>query len=412
MSKTSANRGTILLLTQVYVPDPASVGQHMHDATSELVRRGWGVNVLAANRGYDDPSRKYERREQRDGVDIHRLPLSSFGKSTILRRVLAGVLLMFQEIVWGLFTPRLEAIVVSTSPPMCPVAAIIISLLRGVPICYWVMDINPDQVIRLGKVGARSLPVRCMNWLNRRILGRAKRVVVLDRFMAALLQEKRDINAKSAIMPPWPHADATDRITHEENQWRTKNVPDDAFVIMYSGNHAVTTPLTTVLQAAMDMEDDAQLHFFFVGGGLGKAEVDELIKAKSPPSIHSMPYQPMETLKYSLGAADVHLVMVGDDMVGVVHPCKIYGAMAVGRPILLIGPNPCHASDIVKDNNIGWHIPNGDAEGLLKILRTIRGTPPEVLQAMGERAQEAVCREFSKEILCGKFCDVVEETAG
>jgi colanic acid biosynthesis glycosyl transferase WcaI len=295
---------------------------------------------------------------------------------------------------------------------MCPVAAIIISLLRGVPICYWVMDINPDQVIRLGKVGARSLPVRCMNWLNRRILGRAKRVVVLDRFMAALLQEKRDINAKSAIMPPWPHADATDRITHEENQWRTKNVPDDAFVIMYSGNHAVTTPLTTVLQAAMDMEDDAQLHFFFVGGGLGKAEVDELIEEKSPPSIHSMPYQPMETLKYSLGAADVHLVMVGDDMVGVVHPCKIYGAMAVGRPILLIGPNPCHASDIVKDNNIGWHIPNGDAEGLLKILRTIRGTPPEVLQAMGERAQEAVRREFSKEILCGKFCDVVEETAG
>ena len=65
MSKTSANRGTILLLTQVYVPDPASVGQHMHDATSELVRRGWGVNVLAANRGYDDPSRKYERATQR-----------------------------------------------------------------------------------------------------------------------------------------------------------------------------------------------------------------------------------------------------------------------------------------------------------------------------------------------------------
>jgi glycosyltransferase involved in cell wall biosynthesis len=412
MSNTSANRGTILLLTQVYVPDPASVGQHMHDATSELVRRGWGVNVLAANRGYDDPSRKYERREQRDGVAIHRLPLSSFGKSTILRRVLAGVLLMVQEIVWGLFTRRLEAIVVSTSPPMCPVAAIIISFLRGVPICYWVMDINPDQVIRLGKVGPRSLPVRCMNWLNRRILGRAKRVVVLDRFMAALLQEKRDISTKSGIMPPWPHADATDRITHEDNKWRTANVPDDAFVIMYSGNHAVTTPLTTVLQSAMEMVDDAQLHFFFVGGGLGKAEVDDLIKAKSPPSIHSMPYQPMETLKYSLGAADVHLVMVGDDMVGVVHPCKIYGAMAVGRPILLIGPNPCHASDIVKDNNIGWHIPNGDAEGLLEILRTIRGTPEEVLQAMGERAREAVRREYSKEILCGKFCDVIEETAG
>jgi glycosyltransferase involved in cell wall biosynthesis len=410
MTQASAKRGTILLLTQVYVPDPASVGQHMHDAAAELVHRGWRVKVLAAARGYDDPSRKYQRREQRDGVDIHRLPLSSFGKATILRRVLAGVLLMLQEIVWGLCTRRLKTIVVSTSPPMCPVAALLISWVRRVPICYWVMDINPDQVIRLGKVGERSLPARCMNWLNRRILERSKRVVVLDRFMAALLQDKRDISEKSAIMPPWPHAEATELIAHADNAWRIDHMPDDAFVIMYSGNHAVTTPLTTVLQAAMQMTDDANLHFYFIGGGLGKAEVDELIAAKSPPTIHSLPYQPMEVLPYSLGAADVHLVMVGDDMVGVVHPCKIYGAMAVGRPILLIGPDPCHASDIVKDNDVGWHIPNGDMAGLLEVLRTIRQTPAEELRAMGERAQEAVRREFSKDILCGKFCDEVEAT--
>ena len=161
---------TILILTQVYVPDPASVGQHMHDAAAELARRGHAVKVYAASRGYDDPSRKYPLRETRDGVVIRRLPLSSFGKKSLPVRVLAAMLLMCQQIVYGVFTPGIRCIMVSTSPPMCPAAALVVSWIRRVPICYWVMDLNPDQVIELGKVKDGSLPVKCMNWLNRRIL--------------------------------------------------------------------------------------------------------------------------------------------------------------------------------------------------------------------------------------------------
>jgi glycosyltransferase involved in cell wall biosynthesis len=251
-----------------------------------------------------------------------------------------------------------------------------------------------------------------MNWLNRRILGRAKRIVVLDRFMQERLQRKVDLQGKSAVMPPWPHNDCAEMIAHADNAWRRDNVPEGAFVVMYSGNHAVTTPLPTVLKAAMQVQDDQDLHFFFIGGGLGKKDVDDLIAAESPPSIHSLPYQPMETLSYSLSAADVHLVMVGDEMVGVVHPCKIYGAMAVGRPILLLGPDPCHASEIVHENDVGWHIPNGDVERAVEVLREIRATSKGDLQAMGERAQAAVRRALSKEVLCGRFCDEVEAAAG
>ncbi|MCH2135546.1 MAG: glycosyltransferase family 4 protein [Phycisphaerales bacterium] len=403
---------TILILTQVYMPDPASVGQHMHDAAAELVRRGHRVKVYAASRGYDDPTRRYPLREVRDGVQIRRLPLSSFGKKSLPLRVLAGVLLMLQEMVRGLFTRRLSCILVSTSPPMCPVAALFISWLRRVPICYWVMDLNPDQVIELGKVKDGSLPVRCMNWLNRRILGRAKRIVPLDRFMEARLQKKRDITGKTAVMPPWPHDDHVEMIDHADNPWRQEHVDEGCFVIMYSGNHGFSTPVRTVLDAALQMQGDAGLEFLFIGGGVGKKDVDDTIAQHEPTNIRSMPYQPFETLRFSLSAADVHLVSVGDDVVGVVHPCKIYGAMAVGRPILLLGPDPCHASDIVADNRIGWHIPHGDVDRAIEVLSQIRSTSPEELRAMGERAQQAIRSTYSKAALCGQFCDQVELAAG
>ncbi|MDG2424298.1 MAG: glycosyltransferase family 4 protein [Phycisphaerales bacterium] len=400
--------GTILLLTQVYVPDPASVGQHLHDAAAELVRRGHKVRVLASGRGYDDPSVKYDRREVRDGVDIRRLPLSSFGKGSIFARVAAGVFLMIQEILHGLFTRRLDSILVSTSPPMCPIAAMVISFLRRKPITYWVMDLNPDQMIELGKIKEGSFSARTFNWLNRRILKRARRVVALDRFMADRLYRKIDIREKTDIMPPWPHDDHVEMIEHADNPWRKEHVKDGQFVVMYSGNHGFSTPVTTVLQAALRMQDEQGLEFLFIGGGVGKKEVDDTLEREKPTNVRSMPYQPFETLRFSLSAADVHLVSVGTDVVGVVHPCKIYGAMAVGRPILLLGPDPCHASDIVLENNIGWQISHDDIDQAVKVLQEIQATPHETLQEMGRRAQEVIRRDLSKDGLCGRFCDVVE----
>ncbi len=53
-------RDTILIISQVYVPDPASVGQHMHDVAREMLSRGWRVVVFTARRGYDDSSQKYK----------------------------------------------------------------------------------------------------------------------------------------------------------------------------------------------------------------------------------------------------------------------------------------------------------------------------------------------------------------
>ena len=73
---------TLLFLTQVFPPDPASVGQHMADAAREMASRGYRVVVLTARRGYEDPSARYPARERLDGVEVVRVPLASFGKAS------------------------------------------------------------------------------------------------------------------------------------------------------------------------------------------------------------------------------------------------------------------------------------------------------------------------------------------
>ncbi len=403
---------TLLVISQVYVPDPASVGQHMHDAAAELARRGYKVIVYASARGYDDPTIKYPLRETRDGVEIRRMPLSSFGKKSIPLRVLAQLIFLVQCAMRGVFTSKLRGVLVSTSPPMASVAALIVRFVRRVPLVYWVMDLNPDQMVELGKLKATSPIAKAFDAFNRYILKRATAVVALDRFMADRVNKKRDVSDKMDIMPPWPHDSALEVVPHESNPFREEHGlgsgDDGKFCIMYSGNHGFSTPVVTVLDAAVRMQDQENLKFFFIGGGVGKKDVRHTIETHNPTNITDLPYQPFDRIKYSLSAADVHLVSVGDDVVGVVHPCKIYGAMAVARPILLLGPDPCHVSDLIRDHHIGWHIKHGDVDGAIAVINEIAATPKADLVAMGERAKKVIDDELGMVALRGRFCDVVE----
>lgn len=398
---------TLLVISQVYPPDPTSVGQHMHDAAKNLAKRGLNVRVLTSARGYDNPSIKYPAREIMDGVDVIRLPLSSLGKKTMAHRLVAQAMFLTQAVLRGIFTPNLACILVSTSPPMASVAAIIIRIFRRAKVKFWVMDLNPDQLIEMGKITETSLPARAFNALNRLILRVADDVIALDRFMADRLNKKRDVHEKMTILPPWPHSEHMESIPHADNPFRKKHGLDGKFVVMYSGNHGQTTPVTTILDAAVRMQDREDLVFMFIGGGMGKRDV-ERIRAEHPEArIIDLPYQPFDQLQYSLSAADVHLVTMGNDVVGVIHPCKVYGAMALARPILLVGPPECHVSDIMHDRNIGIHIEHGDVEGAIAAIDRLRAMDPAERKKMGDAAAELVNEKFQQSQMINTFCDII-----
>jgi hypothetical protein len=143
--------------------------------------------------------------------------------------------------------------------------------------------------------------------------------------------------------------------------------------------------------------------FVFVGGGAGKREVE----AAGSRNILSLPYQPLDRLGESLSAADVHVVTMGDAMVGIIHPCKAYGAFAVERPIVFVGPRECHITDLLEDPTVGWQVAHGDVAEMVSRLRALAAMAPEELVRYGRQASELVRDRLSKDRLCSAFCDLV-----
>ncbi len=405
---THSPKKTLLVISQVYVPDPASVGQHMHDAAAELARRGYRVVVYASARGYDDPSRRYARRELRDGVHIRRLPLSSFGKGSIKVRLVAQALFLLQVMLRAVFLRRLRRILVSTSPPAASFAALFIRFFRRVPVTFWAMDINPDQLIAMGQTASDALPARLLDASNRTILRKACGVVALDRFMGERLEAKTPLGVRLAVMPPWPHESHLEPVDHAENPFREEHGLHDKFVFMYSGNISPAHPVDTFLEAARRMQDESQILFLFIGGGNGKRAIDNFIASHGLANLKTLPYQPLERLKYSLSAADVHLVVMGKEMVGIVHPCKVYGAMTVARPVLLLGPRRSHIGELLDEYHFGWQVDHGDVDAAVAKIRAIHATNLGKRAVMGQAGRSAIRNRLSMDTLCGRFCDVVE----
>jgi len=399
---------TLLVFSQPFVPDPASVGQHIADATMELARRGRRVVVIASDRGYDDPKKRYPRRENIGGVEIKRVPFTSFGKSRGYLRALGALVFMVRCLADGLFRRDLGAILFLTSPPFIGAVAALLGKVRRCPIAYWTMDINPDQLIVLGKIRPHGIAAKVLGAVNDFVLREATLVVALDRFMRERLNQRGNFSAKTIVIPPWPHEDSLEPVPAADNPFRARHGLQDKIVIMYSGNHSPSNPLTTLLDAAVYYKKDPRLEFVFVGSGTGKKQVEDYMAEHSLRNVLSLPYQPLRELRFSLSAADVHVVSLGNGMTGIIHPCKIYGAMSVARPILYFGPPSSHIADLLQAHDIGWQVPHGDITGAIKAIDTIRTASRESLEKKGRAAQQVIRQSLDQTRLRNQFCDEIE----
>jgi colanic acid biosynthesis glycosyl transferase WcaI len=233
------------------------------------------------------------------------------------------------------------------------------------------MDLKPDEAIAAGWLKEDSFASRWLQRLLNYSLRHAAETIVLDRFMKERILAKGIDGRRVNIVAPWSHDDAV-RYTQEGREaFRERHGLAEKFVIMYSGNHSPCHPLDTLCEAARRLAHRDQFAFCFVGGGSEQTKVARFAAQHRLSNVKCLPYQPLNELSESLSAADLHAVVMGEEFAGIVHPCKVYNIMAIGAPILYIGPQASHVSDIAAGTESGQFYlgRHGDIDGIVaKIL--------------------------------------------
>ncbi len=382
-----------------------ATAQQLTSLAVGLRERGHDVTVVTSARGYDDPSHKFASRETWNGVEIIRIPTLALGKKTKLRRALNFLSFLVASSWRLLLLPRFDCVVGLTSPPLISVLGALFVRLKGGEFYFWVMDLNPDEAVAAGWLKEDSMVARMLARMLRYSLNHSARVVVLDRFMKRRIELKGVPSERIEVISPWPFDDVVhfDRKSREE--FRLQHNLVDQFVVMHAGNHSPCHPLDTLLEAARLLADDTKIAFCFVGGGSEQAKVAGFAAANKLTNIHCLPYQPIEALAGVLSAADLHVAVMGEAFVGIVHPCKVYNILAVGAPLLYVGPAESSIVDVACQLNGRLQFYPAEHGEVSRVVDHIRSA----VTARTERSDPGeLDGQFSQSILLPRFISLLE----
>ncbi|MDA9101228.1 glycosyltransferase family 4 protein [Omnitrophica bacterium] len=397
----------ILFINQTFYPDVASTAQHLWDLTLSLNEKGHRIAVLSGRRCYVSPNTVYPAKEMHQGITIYRTwpPLMKrlHEKARVLEALLVNLAFAWKLLWIG----KYDKVVAMTSPPMVPFVSCLFAKFHRSDFINWVMDVNPDEIIEAGWIKETDIRARILDSVLRYALGTSHTVVVLDRFMKQRIMDKGVSGPKIEICPPWPHDEDLEMIPHVQNPFRTNHRIQDKFVIMYSGNHSLCHPLDTLLEAARRLRDDAKFVFLFIGGGERVREVTAFKERHGLSNIIQMGYQARSAIKYSLSAADLHTVVMGDRFVGVVHPCKIYGILKIGRPFLYIGPKESHIGDLMARAKMGFQVDHGNAAEASRVIKTVQQMSSQEKKDLSAVSQNMIHRNFSGEVLINRLSQLI-----
>jgi colanic acid biosynthesis glycosyl transferase WcaI len=340
----------------------------LSDLAFHLAERGWDVEVVTSRQRYEDAAAKLPPRETVNGVKVRRVWSTRFGRGFLPGRA-ADYATFYVSAFFALL--RRKAIIVAlTDPPLISVVAALAAKVRGATLINWTQDLFPEVAEALGMRGLRFLR-GIRDWSLRR----AKVNVALADLMAERLPN-------AIVIHNW--ADAA---------LHPIDLPHPRFVIGYSGNLGRAHDGATMLAAMESLRDDEVIEFAITGGGAQAAE----LRAKQLPNVRFSGYAPRERLSESLSSADAHLVTLRPQLEGLIVPSKFYGVLAVARPVLFVGAAGGALARIIRENDCGFVIEQGDSADLVRRIRELANDRNRARE-MGLRGRRLYDERFAPHI--------------
>jgi glycosyltransferase involved in cell wall biosynthesis len=392
----------LLLLNQYYPPDVAPTGRYLHDLARVLVGRGHEVHVLCSRRGYGGRER-FAAEEQRDGVRVHRVGAVGFGRRLKVGRLADYASFLALVMLRGVGLPRPDVILSLTSPPYLGVAAKLLARLRRASHAHWIMDLYPDAALAHGLFHPDGFVARRLESLARCQLRGSHVVLALGPFAAEKVQRHTGRDRVRAV-PLW--ADPVLFGAGDGGRARAaRGWTKDELVLMYSGNMGLGHRFDEFLEAARRLGSRGP-RWVFIGGGSRRREIEAFRGAHPAARLELHPYSAAEELADSLASADVQLASLRSGWEGVIVPSKVQGILAVGRPVIFVGPEQNEAARWIQEAEAGWIVGEGDVEGLLAAIDAARDAVER--QRRGSAARAFARSHFTRDTGCGRIADLLE----
>ncbi len=397
----------ILLLTQWFDPEPTFKGLIF---ARELVQRGFDVEVITGFPNYPGgnlyPGYKMKiiQREIIDGVHVTRVPLFPSHDSSAIGRIINYITFSASALFYGLFWAKKPCVIYAYHPPLTVgVAAVLIRLIRRVPLVYDIQDMWPDTLRATGMIknewALRVVSAVCL-WVYRNV----DQIVVLSPGFKQLLVQRGVSGRKIDVIYNW--------CDEKSLKLPAGNMPlsfpdEDKFRIMFAGNMGKAQALDAVLDAALLLmrRNINEIVFVFVGDGIDVDRLKTIAKEKCLTNTLFLPSVPMIEVGDMLNAADALLVHLRKDpLFEITIPSKTQAYMSVGRPVLMAVSGD--AADLVRESGCGVIAISEDPESIVHAAIKLLNTTPTMRNMMSVQGRKFYQEKLSLAVGVSKFSEI------
>ncbi|MBF2002412.1 MAG: glycosyltransferase family 4 protein [Synechococcales cyanobacterium C42_A2020_086] len=332
----------ILIYSYNYYPEPIGIAPLMTELAEGLVARGHAVRVVTGmpnypqRRIYDAYQGKLYCTEERNGVLIQRSCVWIRPQPGLLTRMLLDGSFVLSSLVQSLRGWRPDVILLTVPPLPVSVPAALLGWFYSCPVVLNLQDILPEAAVHVGLI-TNPHAIRVFEALERFAYRSASVISVITDGFTENLVGKGVSKAKIRCIPNWVDVKFI-RPLPKEGAFRRAYGLENKFVVMYSGNIALTQGLRTVIRAAAQLRSMPDIAFVIVG----EKQALELLRQEcldcQADNVLLLPFQPREQLPDMLAAADVGLVVQKRHVVSFNMPSKIQVLLASGRPIIASVP--------------------------------------------------------------------------
>jgi glycosyltransferase involved in cell wall biosynthesis len=340
-------------------------------------------------------------RENVEGVDTLWIKTLKYKGSGSIRRILSWI--DFELKLFFLNKERMkkpDIIIVSSLSLITVLNGIWLKRKYGCKLIFEIRDIWPLTLIEEAGYSKKNPFIRLLAWVEKYGYKKADIIVGTMPNLSEHVTNITGDNKKCVCIPFGFIPELYKDIVSLPDDYVRRYIPEDKFIIGYTGSIGITNALDTLIDCAVAMKDNINIHFLIVGdGGL----LDEYKRKTSGlKNITFAPKVPKSEVQAILEYCQVLYFSVKDSKVWHYGQSlnKLVDYMIAGKPI--VGSYSGFPS-MINEARCGSFIPANDVESLIKVINEYGKLSEDQLSAIGRRGKEWLLKNRSYDVIAAEY---------
>ena len=399
----------ILVCSIFFHPDHSGSAPYSTDQAVYFAERGHDVSVVTGFPYYphwkkrsEDYGKLFET-ETYKGVKVLRSYLYVPENPTTFTRIVHELSFTIFACLNLLRVRRPECVVVCAAPIPMQLASVMFKLLWKSQLVIHVQDLQSDAARSLNMVRS-GLLIRFLDVIEALIYRHASWVATISPSMSKTLRQKGVPQDKLAVYPNWIDLAEISKFKQQNRPggFLSKHpVARGKFTVAYAGNIGVKQGLEILVDLAEASQAYEDIHYFIVGEGACRLQVEEYAKDKALDNLTFLPFMSQEDYFEMLQDIDVSFISQKSGSGDVFFPGKLLGITAMCKPLLVSADLDSELATVVSDAECGLVSAADDLNSLLQNVISLYRNP-NLRKALGQNGYGYV-RFYDRERVLSGF---------